>query len=70
MAILNQSSTSKTFYVGWYGSCVQDPCVDFDLDSFADKDKIYSVFQYDIFNVGNNIFNPNLPANFNQFNSK
>jgi hypothetical protein len=45
MAVLEQIQSAPAVYMGWYGSCETEGCVDFSVTSAPIRDKIQKVFQ-------------------------
>ena len=45
MAALQQIQNNHAIYMGWYGTCDNEDCVDYSLTSTAVRGIIYKVFQ-------------------------
>ena len=65
MSTLSQSSSSVTFYKGWYGKCGNEECESFNLNDI--KSKLKYVYQTSGLNDGYIIYNASLPDRFNIF---
>ena len=62
MTILNQNSTSQTFFVGWYGTCDTE-CQNINISTSSFRDKIYKIFQIQSDNLTYVGFDGTIPQN-------
>ena len=67
MATLKQDPNSNTTYLGWYGSCGEPKCVNFDLN--LKKDIIRTVYQFTENGKGIRTFSSSAPAFLQGFNN-
>lgn len=62
MAILNQNSTSQSFFMGWYGTCDAE-CQNINISTSSFRDKIYKIFQIQSDNLTYVGFDGTIPQN-------